>query len=67
MHSLEMEQGWRDYAKGTPDSANLAEAFICGWASLGRYHPEYDHHDRLRFLAIFMDTIKKDRASRQVL
>lgn len=61
MHALETEQGWKDYAKGTADSDNLAEAFTTGWANLGRYHPEYDHHDRLRFLAVFMNTIKEDR------
>lgn len=55
MHALETEQGWKDYGRANRSCPNKAEAFTMLWANLHRYHPEYDHYDRERFLGIFME------------
>ncbi len=59
MHAMETEQGWRDYGKAKRNCPNKAEAFTMAWANLHRYHPEYDHLDRERFLAIFTEEATK--------
>jgi hypothetical protein len=58
MHALETEQGWRDYGKANRNCPNKTEAFTTGWTNLHRYHPEYDHRDRERFLAVFSEAAK---------
>lgn len=58
-HSLETEEGWKDYGRANALALDLWDVFLGLWAGLGRDHPEFDHLDQKRFWKVFKQAADK--------